>query len=270
MRKKTDAPAWKKFEQRGLKERGDNWDTICPSHKDDKKSLSLSIADDGKIVLRCFAGCPVITIVESLGLRMQDLWEPNEASTKEHIERRATLKVVAEYNYVDEEGKLLYQVQRTEPKGFFQRRYCGNGSWETKLGDVRRVLYRLPEVIACTKPILLVEGEKDVDNLRGLGLTATTVSGGSVGWRPDFAKFFEGKPVVILPDNDEPGNEYAVTAMTWIRNALLIRLPGLPEKGDVSDWIAAGGTAKDLGDMVRHAASARFVASYEFLKAVGG
>ena len=88
------------------------------------------------------------------------------------------------YDYVDESSELLFQVLRyANPKTFKQRRPgTKHGEWDWKLGDVRRVLYRLPQLIAATPkrtPVFLVEGEKDADNLAGLGFTATTNPGGA-------------------------------------------------------------------------------------------
>lgn len=74
---------------------------------------------------------------------------------------------VAEYPYLDELGKLLFQVQRYEPKGLAQRRPDGRGGWIGNLDGVRRVLYRLPEVLA-TQSVFVCEGEKDCETARTL------------------------------------------------------------------------------------------------------
>ena len=85
-------------------------------------------------------------------------------------------KIVATYNYVDEDARLLFQVVRYEPRQFRQRRPGPNGEWIWKLGDTRRVPYRLPELleaIAAEHIIFFTEGEKDAERLVGLGLPAT-------------------------------------------------------------------------------------------------
>ena len=81
--------------------------------------------------------------------------------------------IVATYDYVDEYGELLFQVQRKQPKGFIQRRPDGTAAGSDKLGDTRRVLYRLPELleaVASEQPIFIAEGEKDVEALVKLGV----------------------------------------------------------------------------------------------------
>ena len=53
-------------------------------------------------------------------------------------------------------------------------------------------------------------GEKDVDNLVQLGLTATTNPMGAGKWQESYSEILKGANVVILPDNDEPGRNHAV------------------------------------------------------------
>jgi len=248
------APAWAVLERRGLQRIGDDrYLTVCPAHEDNRRSLQVAIGSGGTLLLKCFANCKTQDVVEALDLKMRDLWPPSERPRVPST----PVKVVARYDYVDEQGVLLYQVERTDPKGFRQRRPEGDG-WSYKLGDVRRVLYRLPELLAAPhRPVCLVEGEKDVDNLRRIGLLATTIAGGAGAWRPEYADQLRDRTVVILPDNDEPGRQFAMQASTWLLRSLIVVLPGLPEKGDASDWIAAGGTARQLGELARAAALAK-------------
>ena len=71
--------------------------------------------------------------------------------------------IVATSDYQDEAGKLLYQSVRFSPKTFRPRRPDGSGGWTWKLGDVRRVLYRLPQLISAdlAETVFIVEGEKE-------------------------------------------------------------------------------------------------------------
>jgi hypothetical protein len=80
-------------------------------------------------------------------------------------------RIVAVYDYRAEQGELLYQTVRCEPKDFRQRRPDGKGGWIGNLGEVRRVPYRLPELFAAPaeQPLYVVEGEKDLDRLAQLG-----------------------------------------------------------------------------------------------------
>jgi hypothetical protein len=52
------------------------WSAICPAHEDRRPSLSVREADDGKLLVKCWAGCSVDEVVAGLGLRMEDLFPP--------------------------------------------------------------------------------------------------------------------------------------------------------------------------------------------------
>jgi KaiC/GvpD/RAD55 family RecA-like ATPase/5S rRNA maturation endonuclease (ribonuclease M5) len=166
-------------------------------------------------------------------------------------------RVVATYTYTDENGDPLFEVVRFDPKDFRQRRPDGKGGYVWGIKGVRRVPYRLPELIedlAQDRAVFVVEGEKDVDGLRALGVPATCNPGGTGKWSNEFSPVFGGADVVILPDNDETGREHAAkVARSLAGHASRIRvvaLPNLPRKGDVSDWLKAGGTVEALHSLV--------------------
>ncbi len=167
--------------------------------------------------------------------------------------------IVEAYDYVDESGELLYQVVRMEPKDFRQRRPKPGGGWEWTLKGTRLVPYRLPQLLAAdpNKHVYIVEGEKDVRRLENLLLTATTNAGGAGKWKESFGEYFAGRPVVILPDNDEPGRAHAAKVAAMLNGKAVsikvVQLPNLPDKGDVSNWLDAGGKLTDLERMVAEA-----------------
>ena len=119
-------------------------------------------------------------------------------------------EIVATYDYTDAAGRLIYQNCRFDPKTFRQRRPNGNMDFTWDLTGVKRTLYRLPQLIDAPKQdfVFIVEGEKDCDALSALELTATT-SGSSTSWKPEFAKYFRGRLVCIVPDNDTAGKRFA-------------------------------------------------------------
>lgn len=235
---------------------GDNqWMARCPAHGDDKPSLAVSIGDKGQTFLYCHAGCNTNSeVLPALGLKWADLFLPEDDGRK----------IVAAYDYKVENGQLIYQVVRSDPKGFFQRRPDGQGGWINNLKGVRRVLYRLPELLASKpKPVFIVEGEKDVERLVSMGFVATTNPGGaSKGhekskWQDSYNPSLAGRSVVILPDNDEAGRNHAqqvARSLNGTAQAIkILELPDLPEKGDVSDWLDAGGTRDKLIELVKSA-----------------
>ena len=120
-------------------------------------------------------------------------------------------KIVAEYDYADENGTLLYQVVRNDPKDFRQRRPDGNGGWIWNLDGVRRVPYRLSEVLQYPDAtVFFCEGEKDADRVASLGHCATTVASGK--WSDDCVKALAGRDIIILQDNDDAGAKKALAA----------------------------------------------------------
>ena len=130
------------------------------------------------------------------------------------------------------------------------------GGYENLRG-VELVPYRLPELkkaIAAGRQVCIVEGEKDADNLVKLGFEATTGPMGAGKWSPQLCPHFTGARVVIIPDNDGPGRGHARLVGGalggFAAELVVLELPDLPEKGDVSDWIAAGGNAKLLGQLI--------------------
>jgi len=133
------------------------------------------------------------------------------AKSNGHTAPRA--KIIAIYSYLDEEGALRFQVVRLDPKDFRQRRPDGKGDWIWSMKGITLIPYRLPELIAAIaagQTIYIVEGEKDVDNLRAAGFAATTHPGGAGKWKASYNKFFKTADVVIVADND-PQSKNAAT-----------------------------------------------------------
>jgi hypothetical protein len=274
----------------GAKPYGDGYMVRCPGHQDDKQSLHISPAKDGGVVLNDFAYCSVETVMAGANPPLE--WADIRPSKNGH-HANGRGDIVAASDYRDESSKLICQAVRFEPKGFSQRRPTSDGHWiwrltagpcaQTPQGDwiipkdktpaswPRRdfaeveqyVPYRLPELLADESDgwVFVPEGERDVDEtLRAWGLTATTNIGGAGKWRKEYAKYFRGRKVCILPDNDPPpadpkkegfaGQRHAVDIYNSLRDVAecvrILALPGLPLKGDVTDWKRAGGTKDEL------------------------
>jgi hypothetical protein len=212
---------------------------ICPAHKDLQPSLHIKQEGD-KLLLNCKAGCPIEAVTAAIGITMADLWD----------EQTVKAKIVDEYDYVDEGGELIYQVVRYEPKSFKQRHRTASGGWSWNMEGVRRVLYHL-DLIQDAKLVYLVEGEKDADSLVKRGMVATTSPGGANAWKPEYAQYLKGKKVVIIPDKDSAGYNYALKAansLEGIATVMCIIFPSADVK-DTSDWLAQGGNSANLVDM---------------------
>ena len=160
-------------------------------------------------------------------------------------------KVEATYRYTDEHGKLLFEVVRFKPKDFRQRRPDGNGGWVWNLRGVRRVLYRLPEVVKAEQ-VFVVEGERDADMLASWGVAATTNPAGAGQWKPEYSEFLRGKRVVIIPDADEAGRRHGLdVASSLLGVAAEVRIVELPGAKDVSEWAEHDGSRELLIELAQ-------------------
>ncbi len=223
---------------------GDGYKARCPCHED--RNPSLSVKMNGRLLLHCFAGCSYDRIVAALGL------------TPELPAKRREL--VATYRYCDDAGVEVRQKIRYAPKDFRIRHQDPAGQWVYKAGPGPAVLYRLPELrqaIAAGATVFVVEGEKDCDRLAAGGLAATTNIEGAAQsdqkpkWRKEYTAQLAGAArVILLPDHDEPGRAHMAAIAQALQGRVgevrLLELPGLPAKGDVSDWLNQGHTVAEL------------------------
>lgn len=223
---------------------------------------------------------------------------PAEPDDYRPVERAARPQIVKTYDYLDANGVLAFQVCRTEPKSFLQRRKPRpeddpsdiKGGWVWNRDGIVQVPYRLPELIEAIgdeRTIFVIEGEKDVDNaIDNLGIPATCNAGGAGKWPEELTEYFRGANVVILPDNDPqavnkktgelrwhpdgrpvlPGQDHAklvAGALEGVANSLrILVLPDLPPKGDLSNWIEAGGTSEALYALLDRSMSAAEYQAY--------
>lgn len=220
----------------GVSRTSNGWQARCPVHDDVKPSLSIG-TDDGKTLLFCHAGCQTAKIVQELGLSMGDLSQDKS--------RERTL--MAKYPYFDEKGTLLFEVLRYAPKDFKVRRPNGEGGWVYSVKGVKRVPYRLPEILEYDK-VFVTEGEKDADTGScDLDLPTTTAPFGAGKWRPEYNAHFTGKIVRLIPDNDQEGRKHMqAVACSLFPVAEKVKIVELPFGKDLAEWHALGGTRKQL------------------------
>jgi hypothetical protein len=233
-----------------VRKSGGAWTARCPAHEDKRNSLSITEGGDGRILVKCFANCTFEEICSAKGWKSSDLFAKSNSNGSQT--RKSSPRIVAEYDYRDEHGELLYQNIRYQPKDFRVRRPDGNGGWIWNLDGVRRVLYRLPEVIAASD-VLFVEGEKDADTGKALGITSTT-SGAVGSWREEFEEPLRGKRITIIPDADTPGRKHALRiAASFAGKVESVKVLELPGAKDLSAWLERGGTRDALLELI-HAA----------------
>ena len=260
---------------------------LCPGHADQNTpSLSVTEKEDGAVLVHCFV-CKdqerVLRALEERGVRRSDLFGgtdegPNPNGSKKAKRRMCLTKA---YDYKTPDGKFIkhHALRFTPPpegeahhsdclgdhvnssrkdKDFLQARPNDNGGYVYGLDGVQPTLYDLGDAMRASlggQMVVWVEGEKDADNGRErLGLTTTTCPMGAKHWKPHYASFLTGAHVVVVADNDGPGREHAEKVarelLPFAASVKILKLPGVPEKGDLSDWIEAGGTREQFDRLV--------------------
>ena len=154
--------------------------------------------------------------------------------------------IVASYIYTDEQGTPVIRVTRHEPKTFRQWRPNGSGGWIAGIGGSRRPLYRLPEVMGASI-VFIVEGEKDVETLRGYGFVATCNPMGAGKWRDEYNPTFAGKLVVLISDQDAPGEAHGKQVYAGVDPFAADVLDlDLETAKDVTEWFEQGHSDVEL------------------------
>jgi 5S rRNA maturation endonuclease (ribonuclease M5) len=217
-------------------------DWTCPAHEDKRASLSVKEGREGRVLLRCHAGCTLEAILDALGLSKRDLFPQQQQGERGEI--------IATYDYTDEHGTLLYQVVRFHPKTFRQRRPDGHGGWTWKLAGTRRILYRLPQILEAVKagqPVWLAEGEKDVHALERAGVVATCNPMGAGKWRHQYTQALAGGRVMIVADADQAGRDHAAyIAGELTRAGATVQVVEAAKGKDAADHLGAGLSLDDF------------------------
>ncbi len=240
--------------QRNAKREGPEIRFLCPSHKDTHPSARYHPEKQTWYCDVCHIGSGMMDLARRL-----DIPVPERRNSRGARKQRESKRIVAIYDYRDEAGTVLFQTVRYDPKDFRQRRPDGKGGHVWNLDSTRLVLYRLPELAAAGQgaSVYIVEGEKDADNAAKAGILATTSPLGAGKWRDEYADLLRGRQAVILPDNDDAGRAHAEKIARSLfglaAGVKILELPDLPPKGDLSDWIVAGGDATQLAALAQAA-----------------
>ena len=247
-----------------------SWKACCPAHEDKNPSLSVSVGDDGRVLLKCFAGCDVEEVLRALDLESRDLFRQHTNHQRpkplEQVRpkprptpRLSSLASVQDsyaaslgkpntiWHYQDSDGETVGATFRWDkPDGSKEIRpgWRFPDGWSQSIPAVRP-LFQLPQVLNEPDRVFVAEGEKAAAAITSLGFTATTSPGGSkAAERADWSSI-QSETVVILPDADMPGQEYADDVRCCLLKAsfkgdiVVIALPGLrPGSGeDAVEWI---------------------------------
>jgi putative DNA primase/helicase len=262
----------------------------CPAHDDRNPSLHVTTTKDGATLVHCFAGCTQDAVIDALRNRglWSEQPRPNGPRAESRTGRVvASYDYITANGELAHQTLRLepksFRQRRPAPEsglwiwGLTAAEYMRMGpakDWlpfrESRFSEFpiereRRtfsaanlVLYRLPDLIKAVangSTVLVCEGEKDADSLTALGFVATTNAMGAGKWRAEYNEALRGAE--LLPHNDEPGRDHAEHVAAELRGvAKRVRVLDIAEHWqcgagqDISDWLAAGGTAEKLKALV--------------------
>lgn len=167
----------------GVRESSGSWQALCPAHDDREPSLSVGEGEDGRALLRCFAGCSNEQIVAALGLEMKDLFERN-GHKKE---------------FVGTPRKPLASLPHPHGKGGAQRNKAGNTQAARHPGSEARVPEGVNTNFFCDLECYAAAKGLPVEFLRKLELSD---------------RKYQGKPAIRIPYRDEHGEEKSIRLRT--------------------------------------------------------
>jgi putative DNA primase/helicase len=243
------------------------WKARCPAHEDRRPSLSIAKGADGKVLLKCHRGCDTAAIVAALGLTMRDLFTSANGRATKTVKATSNTSVTCataqeavaalERRYGRRSALWTYHDANGQPVGVVVRWDRADGTkdirpvsrfadgWRVAGMPTPRPLYGLPDLLTDKGPVIVVEGEKAADAGRSIGLlTTTSPHGAKAADRADWTPL-AGRDVLILPDNDAPGEGYAARVAAILHGlspparVRILRLPGLPAGGDLVEYVAA-------------------------------
>lgn len=254
-------------------DRGDSFRTRGRCHDGDSPDTVSVRRVDGKVDIHCHKCDGDDQYLTAIGWTVADLYDeprergqgpstspprprpkpfPPKTSRARTKAKRPLRGETASYPYCDENGVLLFEVVRIEIPGQCKdfRQISADGYYGTS--GIRRVLYRLPDVVKAAQAgefVTVVEGEKDVETLVAVGVTATTMPGGSgMGWTDEYTESLKGAAeVIVVADRDAKGREHAEkVADSLERHGFAYRVLESDRAKDITDHFAADGTLDDL------------------------
>lgn len=200
----------------------------CPFHEDNSPSAAISLSN-GRFI------CPACDLNIS--------WK--ELLKKARVSNPPEKEPVTYYEYRSASKKIQYVVVRYFPKTFRPFTVDGNGKLHAGLSPEKRILYNLDRIIRSgSSTVYLVEGEKDCDTLSKSGVIATTNPGGAGGWESRFAKLLKNKRVIVIPDNDEPGQTWLASVCRSLEPFKILALPDSAK--DITQYLSHGGILESL------------------------
>lgn len=235
----------------GVTKSGDGWAAFCPAHEDTKgKSLTVSEAEDGRVLVHCFRGCAFVEVMEATGLEAKDAF-PRPVKDGD----------VRQFHVRDAGGnKVAIHHRKDDPSGNGKRVWWTTPEGKKGLGGLKSASLPLwgSEAVSSVpkdRPIVLVEGEKAAFFLTHRGIPAVgTVTGAAETPGKEVLSVLAGREVVIWPDNDDEGRAHMgrVAKLLSSLDATVrwFEWEDAPEKGDAADHPAIKRGGEEIRELV--------------------
>lgn len=261
---------------RHTRKSGGGFMACCPAHDDRTPSLSIDDGDEGRLLVRCMAGCDQGDVIEAL--KSRGLWEGN--TTPLPMPRKTTSSQIwmpifpvptdtppppgrhyrhgnpsMTWEYRNAQGDLLglaYRFDKPEGgKEVLPLTFCACSNrreWRWQAFPEPRPLYGA-ELVGDHQHVVMVEGEKAADAARrmlGDRLPVVTWPGGSNAVSKADWSLMKGRSIAVWPDNDSPGFKAALAvadcclAAGAIAVKIVIPPAEAPEGWDLADAEAEG------------------------------
>ena len=221
---------------------GGSFKALCPAHDDSNPSLSLTESGDRKVLIKCFAGCPIEDVVSSLGLSMSDMFEKpvhrninvgnvsentatlqdSSLSLEEYADSKALPKSflyelgIKEITYRGRRRLKIPYFDVDDQEGPVRYRHAMDGSqkfsWKSGSGTILYGLWQIKQ-IRNKGYVVLVEGESDCHTLWYAGFPALGIPGASTWKEKRDAKYFEGIETVYVLIEPDKGGE---AVLNWL------------------------------------------------------
>ena len=214
----------------------------CPAHNDRTPSLSISDGEDNVVLWHCHAGCSQDAVYEAM-LRVGAVKQHKVSEYSGDIAFRPDYPNPRQHIYRDQNGTPVFVVDRLpDPDGGKTFRQHGLDSHNShNMDGVTRLPYQLHHWHS-HESIIVVEGEQGVEALNRAGYPATCNPGGAGNWQQELNEHFDGKHVILIPDNDDPGRKHMASVaekLTGIAASITTAdiCKNLNDKDDIVQWI---------------------------------
>ena len=224
---------------------------FCPAHSDRReRSLSISEGDDGRVLVKCHAGCDFDAIRQALGVDAGAFFKAKSIPTPESAPRKVSR--TTRYPIVDAEGATVAEhVREDGANGSKKVWWCRDG--KNGLGGLSvedLPLYGLPRLLSAQehRRVVVTEGEKAADALNDAGILAVgTVTGAASVPTPAVLASLRDRDVCLWPDADDVGvahmNKVAARMLeAGLPAPRIIAWRDAPLHGDAVDYLETDGT----------------------------